>query len=51
MEKKDIACSRISNQQTCSSILDLLNNKKNKIKNLITEKFRKLIDLIEHKEK
>jgi uncharacterized protein with von Willebrand factor type A (vWA) domain len=51
MEKKQKAIERISNKEVCSSIMELLSNKKEQMKSQINEKYKKLVESVESKRK
>ena len=51
MDKKQTTCERISSEQTCQSIMDILTKKKDTMKKAITEKYQKLLSAIEIKQK
>lgn len=51
MDKKQTINERLSSEQTCSSIMEILSNKKNKMKSSINEKFKKLLESIESKQR
>lgn len=46
MDKKETISTRISNEETCSSIMEILENKKEKMKKSITDKYKKLLETI-----
>jgi hypothetical protein len=51
MEKKEKAVERMTNTEVCASIMELLSNKKEQIKNQISEKYKRLLESIENRRK
>lgn len=47
MDRKETISTRISNEETRSSIMEILDNKKEKMKKVINEKYKKLLETIE----
>lgn len=47
MDRKETISTRISNEETRSSIMEILDNKKEKMKKAINEKYKKLLETIE----
>ena len=46
MDQKDSIHKRLSNEETCSELMDILDKKKQKIKKEINDKYKKLFDAI-----